>query len=110
MSYAIIVAMMPSADLMCKSLNPSDFAVFGRDNPCVNNYGAVIETVYKVKSQSETISGISNYLKSMMGLLFLQALFYPLASLIITITFIRQTGSLFGADLAEIGRGLIKLI
>ncbi|HIH30560.1 TPA: hypothetical protein HA243_04120, partial [Candidatus Micrarchaeota archaeon] len=44
------------------------------------------------------------------SLLFLQAIFYPLASLIITISFIRQTGSLFGADLAEIGRGLIKLI
>ena len=46
----------------------------------------------------------------MLGVFFMQALFYPLAALIITFSFIRQTGSLLGADLAEIGRGLIKII
>jgi len=40
----------------------------------------------------------------------LQSFFYPIIALTVTFTFIRQTGSLFGADLAEIGRGLIKLI
>ncbi len=40
----------------------------------------------------------------------LQSFFYPIIALTVTFTFIRQAGSLFGADLAEIGRGLIKLI
>jgi hypothetical protein len=42
--------------------------------------------------------------------LYLQAMFYPLVALIITFTFIRSTATIFGADLAELGRGLLKLI
>jgi hypothetical protein len=40
----------------------------------------------------------------------LHALFLPLITLTITFTFIRSTSSLFGADVMEFSRGLVKLI
>jgi hypothetical protein len=79
-------------------------------NPCLANEGAQIENYYRVKMSQDWLGQQLDYYSQLLGLLFMQALFYPLASLIITFTFIRQTGSLFGADLAEIGRGLIKII
>ena len=85
-------------------LNVYDF------NPCLTNEGSQIENYYRVKMSQNWLSQQLDYYGQMLGMLFMQALFYPLASLIITFTFIRQTGSLLGADLAEIGRGLIKII
>ncbi|OIO20902.1 hypothetical protein AUJ17_04285 [Candidatus Micrarchaeota archaeon CG1_02_47_40] len=58
------------------------------------------------KSLMGQVTGIGEQISA----LYLQAMFYPLVSLIITFTFIRSTSSMFGADLAELGRGLIKLI
>lgn len=113
MAYVMIVAMMPSTGLMCTQVNVTnhpEMAPFDANQACFNNAGGIISAYYQVKSAEEQTQGIASYVKDMIGLLFLQALFYPLAALIITLTFIRQTGNLFGADLAEIGRGLIKLI
>ncbi|MCX8195059.1 MAG: hypothetical protein N3G22_03065 [Candidatus Micrarchaeota archaeon] len=113
MTYAIIISIMPTADTMCKTVdlttNPG-FMLFKDERPCFNNRANVVHILYKVASEKDKIEGTADYIKRMIGLLYLQALFYPLAALIVTISFIRQTGNLFGADLAEIGRGLIKLI
>lgn len=113
MTYVMIVAMMPSTGLMCTQVNVTnhpEMAPFDSNQACFNNAGGIVAAYYQVKSMEDKTQGIAAYLKDMVGLLFLQAIFYPLASLIITLTFIRQTGNLFGADLAEIGRGLIKII
>jgi hypothetical protein len=48
--------------------------------------------------------------KRFLPLFYMQAVFYPMVAIIITFTFIRQTGAMFGADLNEIGRGLVKMI
>ena len=85
-------------------------AAADRENPCLTNEGAQLENYYRLKAvEGESWLSLS-YWQHMLGVFFMQALFYPLAALIITFSFIRQTGSLLGADLAEIGRGLIKII
>ena len=118
MSYVLIVAMMPGVQGACTELgqmpqNQNYQTLTGgqdRGNPCLTNEGAQIENYYRVKMSQNWLGQQLDYYSQLLGLLFMQALFYPLAALIITFTFIRQTGSLFGADLAEIGRGLIKII
>ncbi len=118
MSYMLIVAMMPGVNTTCSQLSQvSDSAGYrlltsnqDSGNPCLANEGAQIENYYKIKMiEGESWLSLS-YWQHIVASLFMQALFYPLAALIITFSFIRQTGSLFGADLAEIGRGLIKII
>jgi len=115
-TYVLIVAMMPSNQFACTQVSTNtDFsrqmfgAKFLEDDPCFNNAGAQTMMGYKVSSDSQRDSGMASLVHAV-NQLYLQAVFYPLVSLIITFTFVRQTGSLFGADLAEIGRGLIKLI
>ena len=114
MSYVVIVAMMPQIGGMCAEVGniqqSRQFQYLTSDYPCFSNEGEQTELVMKLKKEEGWLGGIFAWLKSIVPLLFLQALFYPLAALIITISFIRQTGSLFGADLAEIGRGLVKII
>ena len=117
-SYVLIVAMMPGVQGACTQLNlvpqnPNYQTLTGgqdKGNPCLTNEGAQIENHFRVEKSQNWLSQQLDYYSQLLGLLFMQALFYPLAALIITFTFIRQTGSLFGADLAEIGRGLIKII
>ena len=113
MTYVIIVALMPSAGSVCTQVKvqaqPTNLP-FGNEDPCFNNAGGIIEGYFKLATKLGLLAGIVDNLKSTVNILFRQAIFYPLAALIVTFTFIRQTGSLFGADLAEIGRGLIKIL
>ncbi len=64
----------------------------------------------KVSIESDGISTFIEKAKNFITVFYMQAMFFPLVALIMTFTFIRQTGAVFGADLGEIGRGLIKLI
>jgi len=114
MSYVVMVSIMPNVHGGCTQLpviqESSAMKTLTQGSPCFTNTGEQIENYFKLKTVQSSLSGTIDYLQNLSGLLFLQGMFYPLASLIITFTFIRQTGSLFGADLAEIGRGLIKII
>jgi len=114
MSYVLIVSMEAGVHGACTRLSGIQgepaMTVLTQGDPCFTNTGEQFENYFKLKMVQGSLSGTIDYLKNLLGLFFLQALFYPLASLIITFTFIRQTSSLFGADLAEIGRGLIKII
>lgn len=113
MSYVLIVALMPSYDTYCGQVTAAadpDSPLFGNANPCFNSVGGSMAGYYRLKSIEHTLPNLMDKIGAALHLLFLQAVFYPLASLIVTFSFIRQTGNLFGADLAEIGRGLIKII
>ncbi|MFH1285448.1 MAG: hypothetical protein ABIH99_02590 [Candidatus Micrarchaeota archaeon] len=75
--------------------------------------GTVVSTVSPltgvgvfIGSQAAILSLISSYL----NFLVLQTFLFPLVSLTVTFTFIRATSQLFGADVAELGKGLMKLI
>lgn len=53
---------------------------------------------------------LADRIRDRMVFIVLQSFFYPIIALTIAFTFIRQTSTLFGADIAELGRGLIRLI
>jgi len=110
--YVLIVAMMPNAGAICSqiSLQVLPEAKATHSDPCLNNEGAQLAQLYQLKSEKSKINGITSFVQQTINIFFLQSMFYPLVALTITFTFIRQTGSLFGADLAEIGRGLLKII
>ncbi|MEM4348522.1 MAG: hypothetical protein QXN37_03050 [Candidatus Anstonellaceae archaeon] len=113
-SYLTIVAVMPSLHGACTQienikLSPT-IQLLAEEEPCFTNPAAQFEAYYKLNNKMNEVGNIIEFLSSMLGIIFLQATFYPLAALTITFTFIRQTSSLLGADLAEIGRGLIKII
>ena len=110
MSYVIIVALMPNTSNVCHDLSSQTDPILGMANPCFNSLGKVMTAFFEVKGLLSTMFALVTSLQSTLNMLYLQALFYPLASLIITFSFIRQMGNLLGADLAEIGRGLIKII
>jgi hypothetical protein len=110
-SYVLIVAMMPNAGAICSQVSVLKAeAAATHSDPCLNNEGAQMEKYYQLKAGKGRLGGISSFLSESLNIFFLQSMFYPLVALIITFTFIRQTSSLLGADLAEIGRGLIKII
>ena len=119
-TYLMILAMMPSNSYACTnvgvlpdvaaSASRTAFAnEFLAGDPCVNNAGSIVMHTLRADADTGKESEILLLLKSV-GQLYLEAVFYPMVCLIITFTFTRQTSSLFGADLAEIGRGLIKII
>ena len=110
-SYVLIVAMMPNTGAACSQITMmNSAATTNPETPCLNNPGSQMKEYYKLKSEKGKLGGIVEFFGSTINVFFLQSLFYPLVALIITFTFIRQTSSLMGADLAEIGRGLMKII
>lgn len=120
MSYLLIIMITPSDSYACTNIGvvPEVGATAGRSayakeflegDPCANNAGSIIMHSLRAEGDTNKQSEIMMLLKSI-GQLYLQAVFYPMVCLILTFTFVRQTSSLFGADLAEIGRGLIKII
>jgi hypothetical protein len=88
------------------STNPSD----PNQAPSFSNPSDVAVMRYKYQSSENDISLFLDRVTTLIPVLLLQALIFPLVALTVTLTFVRQTGALFGADLAEVGRGLIKLI
>ncbi|VVC00655.1 Uncharacterised protein [uncultured archaeon] len=111
MTYVLIIAMMPNINVFCAQVQ---VAAQGPDivnqDPCLNNAGGMMEGYYKLKSQTGETTGLVDWIESNIGMMMLQAMFYPLVALTVAFTFMRQASSLMGSDLAEIGRGLIKLI
>jgi len=109
--YVLIVAMMPNAGAICSQISVMlTEADASHKDPCLNNEGAQTAQYYKLKGEKGRLNGIVSFISESINIFFLQSIFYPLVALILTFTFIRQTSSLMGADLAEIGRGLIKII
>ncbi len=108
--YVLIIAMMPNTGAACSQVTLMNNAASSADAPCLNNAGAQMKEYYKLKAEKGKMGSITSFLGDTIDIFFLQSMFYPLVALIITFTFIRQTGSLMGADLAEIGRGLMKII
>ncbi len=110
-TYLLIVAMAPSTEHACTQVRvmaqQAEASPIG--SPCFNNAGALMAAVYDLNSNTERDQAIDTSLIPFKQL-YAEAAFYPMISLIITFSFIRQTASLFGSDLAEIGRGFIKII
>jgi len=110
-TYVLIVAMMPPTEYACTSVvvQAQNSPYYTPNNPCFNNVGNQVAVAYRSTSDTSK-DGIFQAAMHAVEQLYLEAMFYPMVTLIIVFSFIRQTSSLFGADLAEIGRGLIKII
>jgi hypothetical protein len=72
--------------------------------------GTVVWAYYTTKANENEVSGLLAKARTFIPMFYMQAMFFPMVALIITFTFIRQTGAILGSDLNEIGRGLVKLI
>lgn len=111
MTFVLITAMMPHSGFVCKQVEAqvtsNQFAGFEQ---CTENIGNQIGLLSEVRGNADELDAATDTLQKVIGVFYLQSVVYPVVCLIITFTFIRQTGSLFGADLAEIGRGLVKII
>lgn len=114
MSYVVILAIMPNVHGPCTDVanlqSSFDYQFLTSDQPCFSSRGEQVENLYKLKIAERGLGAKLDFINNLSGLMFMQGLFYPLASLILAFSFVRQAGSLFGADLAEIGRGLIKIL
>lgn len=108
MTYVLIIALMSNIDAPCAQVTALAPKITA--DPCFNNRGAVQEIVFELGGKTGETNKFSDSAIGLLSIMYMQAFFYPLIALIVTFTFIRQTGSLFGADLAEIGRGIIKII
>lgn len=82
--------------------------------PGIQTCGDSLTDAYLVQDYTRQNMGtISNYAQlaaNKVALIYLQSFFYPLVALVILFTFVRQTSSVMGADLAELGTGLVKII
>ena len=111
MSLVVINAMMPNVGYACAQVDVKlNDNPFSKMDQCSANVGSQISMLSQLRGNADDLDSLIALLQRTLGLLYLISVVYPTVALIITFTFIRQTGSLFGADLAEIGRGLIKLI
>lgn len=108
MTYMLTIAMMSDISSTCNQVASSAPAM--SSTPCFNNRGCIEQVALELGAKTGAINQFSDASTGLMSLMYMQAFFYPLIALIMTFTFIRQTSSLFGADLAEIGRGIVKII
>ncbi len=73
---------------------------------CASDPGAFMQLQKRVTSQqSKLTAGASNTAK-----MIIYAYFFPLVNIIVTIAFIRTIAGFLGADIAEIGKGIFKLV
>lgn len=107
MSYVFIYASAPDSGGLC--LDIKDETVPTSD-ACYTNLADIYVQRGIVKTNQGAMEGLAEKISAAAAGFLFHALFYPLVCLIVTFTFIRQVSAILGADLAEIGRGLIKLI
>ncbi|MBI4399960.1 hypothetical protein HY570_04385 [Candidatus Micrarchaeota archaeon] len=68
------------------------------------------ESVYYAELKRPEHENVMSRIISNTSLFIVQAFLYPIVAIIIAFTFIRALAEFLGADVAELGRGLIKLI
>jgi hypothetical protein len=110
-AIAMLLLLQPLPDLAwCVSFTPPESLNPDYHNPLITNRADMEYFRVKLEDNSNFISNFIDKVKLFVSVFYMQSVFFPIVALIITFTFIRQTGAMFGADLGEIGRGLIKLI
>ncbi|MFH1306781.1 MAG: hypothetical protein ABIH83_03980 [Candidatus Micrarchaeota archaeon] len=109
MSLALLVTLQPPGASFCTEFEPPVYMNIENmeEGP---DAGMFALAYYSTVAHENEVVDLIEKAKNFLPLFYMQAAFFPMVALIITFTFIRQTGALFGADLSEIGRGLVKLI
>lgn len=109
MSYVFIYASAPTTESACLQIEQSQIPLLEED-ACYTNLSDIYVQRARFKAEEGAIASLVEKITATVASFLFHAIFYPLIALIVTFTFVRQVGALLGADLAEIGRGLIKLI
>ncbi len=110
-SLAVLMLFQPvPQDAACTQFVPPSSIDPTKNTMTMSTKAEVLRYSMRLKQEQNWISTLFDKVRNFMPLFYLQSVFFPIVALIITFTFIRQAGALFGADLAEIGRGLIKFI
>ncbi|VVB57539.1 Uncharacterised protein [uncultured archaeon] len=109
-SLALLMTFLPApSSSFCTDFSPPPLLDLS-DGGVVQTSGDVQQVALNLQGNQNSVGSLRAQIESFLPVFYLQGMFLPLVAFTVTITFIRQTGSLFGADLAEIGRGLIKLL
>ncbi|MCL6088990.1 MAG: hypothetical protein M1530_02390 [Candidatus Marsarchaeota archaeon] len=109
-SIAILMTLLPGpTHSFCTGFNPPPLLDLS-DGGVVQTSGDLLQVAFSAKASGSQIGSLRTQIETFLPVFYLQGMFLPLVAFTITFTFVRQTGALFGSDLNEIGRGLIKLI
>jgi hypothetical protein len=104
MMYAVLLGMIPRT--ACAATAPS---VYTWDAP-----GPILIALSMVLiEQTDLVSSIKRFINDVLvdiRILFVASIIYPLVNLGVTLSFIRASTQFLGADVAEMGQGLIKII
>lgn len=110
-SIAMLLMLQPLPDqAWCVSFTPPTALDPQNEQILMTSKGDIERFAQKGQEESSFIGLFIEKVKNFLTVFYMQSVFFPLVALIVTFTFVRQTGAVFGADLGEIGRGLIKLI
>lgn len=109
-SLALLTTLQPAGSSFCTEFEVPPLLDVENKGLMTLSPADLAKSEDNLKASEYEVSRLIEKAKNFLPLFYVQAMFLPLVSFIITFTFIRQTGALFGADLNEIGRGLIKLI
>ncbi len=107
LTYVVILGMMPRSQCtaVVPSVYSSDFCE-SIDPTCAAQIIAFINEQSNFTDTNTFITQVSSDLNMM----FISAIVFPIVNFTITLTFIRSILQFLGADVAEMGEGIIKLI
>ena len=109
-SLAMLMTFLPSPSTsFCTGFSPPPLLNMG-DGGVVTTTGDFHQVMLNIQGSSKQVGSLRSQIETFLPVFYLQGMFLPLVAFTVTLTFVRQTGALFGADLSEIGRGLIKLL
>lgn len=111
-AIAILIALQPlPQESFCTTVKPPEVIDPSVETAIsLTNPGEQLSYLSALDENSNEVASLAAKMRNLIPVFYLQAVYFPLVALIVTFTFVREMSSLFGADLNEIGRGLIKLI
>ncbi|MBM3229909.1 hypothetical protein FJZ26_05735 [Candidatus Parvarchaeota archaeon] len=107
LSYLMIIAIQGNVAGGC---NIQNLPVIKPNTICPGSLPQAYMQLQRENKDINSIADAASVIANYIGTITMQSLFYPLIALIMVFTFVRQTSKLLGADLAELGHGLVKLI
>ncbi|MCX8163379.1 MAG: hypothetical protein N3D10_02375, partial [Candidatus Micrarchaeota archaeon] len=109
-SLALMLSLQPPGASCTEFVPPPIMQKMVEENNLADINALIQQTNFVILGHQNEIEYKVSKVKTYAAMLFLQAVVLPVASLTIVFTFTRQLSNILGADLNEIGRGLIKLI
>lgn len=94
------------ANELGNSIGGFDLSEFGA---CASDFGVMADFATE-KALSPQLKAASAWILGWLSSVWLKIFYYPMLVLIVTFTFIRTISPLLGADITEIGQGIVRLL